>query len=137
MSARPVLATVPAVANGAIYQVHSGNRTLFEDFRARNIGDTITINLAEQTAANKTSNSAAEKQGSVAMGLPTVAGVGGKVLGLQGVGVNATSDNKFGATAASGTSTANWSVGSVSGRYSTRDSRNATPASRSAGEALT
>jgi flagellar L-ring protein precursor FlgH len=100
MSARPLPVTAPAVANGAIYQAKNSSRTLFEDFRARNVGDTIIVNLNEQTAASKNSNSATEKQGSLAFGLPTVAGVGGKALGLQGVGIAANSDNKFGATGA-------------------------------------
>jgi flagellar L-ring protein FlgH len=98
MSARPIPVTAPPVPNGAIYQTKNSSRTLFEDYRARNIGDTITVNLSEQTAASKTSNSAAEKQGSLGFGLPTVAGVGGKTLPLQGVGISANSDNKFGAT---------------------------------------
>jgi flagellar L-ring protein precursor FlgH len=99
MTARPVLpATSPVVPNGAIFQSKVNSRNLFEDYRARNVGDTITVNLAEQTAASKTSNSAAEKQGSLGFALPTVAGTGGRALGLQGVGMTATSDNKFSGT---------------------------------------
>jgi flagellar L-ring protein precursor FlgH len=100
MSARPAPVATPAVANGAIYQARNTYRTLFEDFRARNIGDSIIVNLNEQTAASKNSNSAAEKQGSLGFSIPTFAGLPGKAL--QGAGVTATSDNKFGATGASG-----------------------------------
>ena len=99
MTARPVLAAAAPVApNGAIFQSKVNSRNLFEDYRARNVGDTITVNLAEQTAASKTSNSAAEKQGSLGFGLPVVAGTGGRALGLQGVAATATSDNKFSGT---------------------------------------
>lgn len=98
MSARPIPVTAPAVPNGAIYQTKNSSRTLFEDYRARNVGDTITVNLSEQTAASKTSNSAAEKQGTLAFGIPSVTGFGGKTLPVSGVGVTANSDNKFGAT---------------------------------------
>ena len=96
MSARPVPVTTPIVPNGAIYQTKNSTRTLFEDFRARNVGDTITVNLSEQTAASKTSNSAAEKQGSVGFGVPVLTGLPGK--SLQGAAITANSDNKFGAT---------------------------------------
>jgi flagellar L-ring protein precursor FlgH len=96
MSARPIPVPAPSVANGAIYQTKNSSRTLFEDFRARNIGDTITVNLSEQTAASKTSNSAAEKQGALGFAVPTLTGLPGK--SLQGAAITATSDNKFGAT---------------------------------------
>lgn len=99
MSARPIPVITPPVPNGSIYQAKNSNRTLFEDFRARNVGDTIIVNLNEQTAASKNSNSSAEKQGSLGFGLPTLTGLPGK--SLQGAAVTATSDNKFGATGAS------------------------------------
>jgi flagellar L-ring protein precursor FlgH len=99
MTARPTMpATAPIVPNGAIFQAKVNSRNLFEDYRARNVGDTITVNLNEQTAASKTSNSAAEKQGSLGFGLPVVAGTAGRALGLQGVAATATSDNKFSGT---------------------------------------
>jgi flagellar L-ring protein precursor FlgH len=96
MSARPIPVPPPSAPNGAIYQTKNSSRTLFEDYRARNVGDTITVNLSEQTAASKTSNSAAEKQGSLGFAIPTLTGLPGK--SLQGAGVTANSDNKFGAT---------------------------------------
>jgi flagellar basal body L-ring protein FlgH len=36
-------------------------RPLFEDPRARNVGDTLTITLNERTTANRSSNASAEK----------------------------------------------------------------------------
>ena len=44
MSARPDGTAPVTVANGAIFQA-VGSRPLFEDRRARHVGDTITINL--------------------------------------------------------------------------------------------
>ncbi len=100
MSVRPAPAAQAAAPNGAIYQVRAGYRPLFEDVRARNVGDTIIINLNEQTAASKNSNSAAEKNGSLGLAIPTLTGLPGK--SLQGAAVTASADNKFGATGASG-----------------------------------
>jgi flagellar L-ring protein FlgH len=41
---RPVVAPVPAVNNGAIFQP-TAYRPLFEDHRARLVGDTITVQI--------------------------------------------------------------------------------------------
>ena len=50
----PEPSTMPAV-NGSIYQA-SMSRPLFEDRRARYVGDTMTITIAENTSASKKSN---------------------------------------------------------------------------------
>jgi flagellar L-ring protein FlgH len=100
MSVRPPPMPKTAVANGSIYQAQSAYRPLFEDVRARAVGDTIVVNLNEQTAASKSSNSAAEKNGSLGLAIPTLTGLPGK--SLQGAALTASSDNKFGATGASG-----------------------------------
>ncbi|MDV6321457.1 flagellar basal body L-ring protein FlgH, partial [Chromohalobacter sp. HP20-39] len=54
MSQTPVVnlpATVPlAPTNGAIYQA-AAYRPLFEDHRARLVGDTLTINIVEKVSA--------------------------------------------------------------------------------------
>jgi len=54
----------PSTASGAIYTA-STHRALFEDRRPRFIGDILTINIAENTTANKASSSAQSKAGSV------------------------------------------------------------------------
>jgi len=70
MTIRPN-ATPPKVYNdGAIYQV-SDSRPLFEDRRARFVGDTILVNLAEKTAATKSTNENAARTGSAKVSLPT------------------------------------------------------------------
>ena len=50
-----------AGANGAIYQA-GHDVTLFENSIARRVGDTVTINLVESTAAQKSSSTTTEKK---------------------------------------------------------------------------
>src|SRR5690606_17504350 len=54
----------PVVANGAIFQVAT-YRPLFEDRRARHVGDLLTIDLVEKTSARKSSSSTIDRSGSV------------------------------------------------------------------------
>src|SRR6202008_1046135 len=56
MSVRPEPRTHAASVDGAIYQGGFGSGLLFEDRRARNVGDTLTIVIAEKTDASKKSN---------------------------------------------------------------------------------
>ncbi len=100
MSARPVAATPPPAANGTIYQAGHGYRPLFEDRRARNVGDTLTINIVENTSADKKSNTTTNRSSDNNFGVTNVSGLPGKTL--MGAGLAATSDFKFsgdGATA--------------------------------------
>lgn len=55
---------VLAPANGAIYQADSGYAPLYEGWRARRIGDPLTIVLVESTAASKSSSSKLDSKGS-------------------------------------------------------------------------
>lgn len=79
-------------SNGAIFQVAS-YAPLFEDRRARNVGDTLTIALNEKINATKQSGSNAQRSGDFSVAVPTVQGLPGKFL--QGVQAEATSSNKF------------------------------------------
>ena len=59
--------------NGAIYQ--SGHDVaLFENATARHIGDTVTIHLVEQTAAQKSSSTSTAKTSKATIVAPTVFG---------------------------------------------------------------
>jgi flagellar L-ring protein precursor FlgH len=53
MSVRPPQVADHVAANGAIFQA-SHSRPLFEDRRARNVGDLLTINIVETTSASQT-----------------------------------------------------------------------------------
>jgi flagellar L-ring protein precursor FlgH len=72
-SARPQPALAAAPANGAIFQAAS-YRPLFEDRRARLVGDTLTIAINEKTSAGKKADSSASKSGSVSAAAPVVFG---------------------------------------------------------------
>jgi flagellar L-ring protein precursor FlgH len=86
-SPRPQPVAVAAPANGAIFQA-TAYRPMFEDRRARLVGDTLTIAINEKTSAEKKAGSSASKTGSVDASVPSV---------LGGMGASAT---KFlGATA--------------------------------------
>lgn len=93
MTVRPEPKAAPAPVNGAIYNVANA-RPLFEDRRARFVGDTLTINIVEKTQASKKSDTKAERSQSVDVSVPSVVGLPFK--GLQGLTLGADSGNKFG-----------------------------------------
>jgi flagellar L-ring protein precursor FlgH len=68
-TARPALAEAAPPLDGAIYNA-TRYRPMFEDRRARQIGDLLTINIVEKTSANKAGNSSGNKTGSASFGLP-------------------------------------------------------------------
>ena len=61
-AALPVPAEGSVAANGAIFQ---GNRyrPMFEDHRARIVGDTVTVNITEKVSAVQTSTSTVDRAG--------------------------------------------------------------------------
>jgi flagellar L-ring protein precursor FlgH len=61
-----------APANGAIFQAGVNDRPLFEDRRARHVGDTITITIVEATSASGKSGTASENSGSLAITTPAM-----------------------------------------------------------------
>ncbi len=99
MTARPVPPPGAAKPNGAIYQAqYAGqpgysHRPLFEDRRARAVGDVLTININETTAASKKSGSSAARNGSNAMSVTGFSGLPGR--GLLGSNLAASSANTF------------------------------------------
>ncbi|MFZ5575342.1 MAG: flagellar basal body L-ring protein FlgH [Pseudomonadota bacterium] len=85
-TARPEAQPVHAPGNGTIYQA-SAYRPLFEDRRARRVGDILTIQISERTQAGKQASSNASKESKVDSSIGAVAGVPLKMF--QGAGVNA------------------------------------------------
>lgn len=64
----------PAFDNGgAIFQAAS-SQSLFEDYKARRVGDVLTVLLAERTNARKSAGSATSKESSVRMNNPVIIG---------------------------------------------------------------
>jgi flagellar L-ring protein precursor FlgH len=68
-SALPMHQDHPVPTNGAIFQV-TQYRPLFEDRRARHIGDILTINIVERTSAVKAGASSGNKSGTAAFATP-------------------------------------------------------------------
>lgn len=99
MSVRPPVLPVSDNTNGSIYQAayyaQAGSRymPLFEDRRARNVGDTLIISINEKTSASKKSNSNATRTGSSAFSVPSIFGLPGK--SFQGADLSANSSTSF------------------------------------------
>lgn len=90
MTARPAPRAENLAATGSIF--HTGaSRPLFEDRRARYVGDTLTINIAEATNASTKSSSSASRASSINASVSNVVGLPGK--GLQGLAVTASDSN--------------------------------------------
>lgn len=70
----------PTPVGGSIYS-GSNNLRLFEDNKARQVGDVLTIMLVERTAATTTAATNVGKDSSIAMSAPTIGGVGVTVGG--------------------------------------------------------
>jgi flagellar L-ring protein precursor FlgH len=64
LTAKPLPRVKPLASSGSIYQAQS-YRPLFEDRRARMVGDTLTINITENTSAGKSDAGSSSKSGSV------------------------------------------------------------------------
>lgn len=92
MTARPEIRKAPPPANGAIYNAAT-SRSLFEDRRARYVGDILTINIAEKVQASKKSDTSAERSHSNSLSVPTVQGLPFKTV--QGTSLSAQSGTKF------------------------------------------
>ena len=68
------VAAVPVSGNGAIFQ--AGNyRPLFEDHRARLVGDTLVVQIVEKVSASQKSNSSIDKGGTIAGSVTALPGV--------------------------------------------------------------
>ncbi|MNS06901.1 Flagellar L-ring protein precursor [compost metagenome] len=93
LTARPQAASaITPPANGAIFQTAS-YRPMFEDRRARLIGDTITITINERSSAGKTAGSSGSKTGSVAAAAPSIFGLFGGLT--QNLSASASTASKF------------------------------------------
>jgi len=87
-SARPMLVDNAPSSDGAIYNANS-YRPMFEDRRARHIGDLLTVNITERTVANKAGASSGNKTGSASFTAP------GLLAGKIGAGIDLESGTKY------------------------------------------
>lgn len=92
MTARPVPRQEIQAVSGSIYQAGT-TRTLFEDRRARYVGDTMTIGISETNSASTKSNTKVSKTSSISASVPTISGLPGK--SFQGAALSANSSNSL------------------------------------------
>lgn len=93
MSVRPEYKGPALPTNGAIFNA-TASRPLFEDRRARYVGDILTINIVEKTQASKKSDTKAERSQSHDVSVPTVVNLPFK--SAQGMTLGVDAGNKFG-----------------------------------------
>ena len=86
----------PAVppSSGAIYQSYN-SVSLFNDLRARRVGDIITVRLSERTAASKSSSTNSSKTTDVSIASPTVLGTDVTYDGTQFLSGSMEADQSF------------------------------------------
>lgn len=92
MTARPDMHAQAVPATGSIYQNNLA-RPLFEDRRARRVGDTITINLVERNTAQKNANASAGRTGSMTGGITASSRL--PLGGLAGLNAEAEVESDF------------------------------------------
>ena len=92
MTARPESRAQALPATGSIYQAAYA-RPLFEDRRARNVGDTITINLVERNTAQKSANANATRNGNMTAGIGPISRL--PLSGLNGLELEADAESEF------------------------------------------
>ena len=93
---RPVpVMPAAAPANGAIYQPQNNRLVLFEDRRARYVGDTLTIRIQERLSASTSGSTNASRSNSMKIGasVPFVPGI--FEVGGGDKSVNMSSSNEF------------------------------------------
>jgi flagellar L-ring protein FlgH len=85
--AAPQAVAAPTTNNGAIFQP-SQYRPLFEDHRARLVGDTITVKIVEKVSASQSSTSTIDKSGSISAGVTALPGINPNSFGRAGAAAN-------------------------------------------------
>ena len=93
MSARPQPRAENPAANGSIFQ-GGGGRSIFEDRRARYVGDTLIINVVERNTASTKSNTKTARDQTMSAGVNAFRGLPGKSV-IPGIGLDLESNNEF------------------------------------------
>lgn len=92
--AMPIVIEKNIAVNGSIYHSTS-NRFLFEDLKARRVGDLITVILEEQTNAAKTASTNTNKDSGIEVPGPTLLGLPITKNGRALLNSSVTSNTKF------------------------------------------
>jgi flagellar L-ring protein precursor FlgH len=93
INARPASLPQAIASDGAIYSMGLSSGLLFEDRRARRVGDTLTIAIIENTNASKKSATNTGRASNNAFGVTALSGLPGK--SFLGANLAATSDLSF------------------------------------------
>ncbi len=88
----PVAQPEAAPANGSIYQ-GAKYRPMFEDHRARLVGDTLTVQIVEKITATAKSTSSVDKTGAVTASVSALPGI--KPIAFARAGAEGSSSNSF------------------------------------------
>lgn len=91
---RPAAVVAPVINNGSVFQ-QTQYRPLFEDHRARLVGDTITVRIAEKVSATQTNTSKVDKSGSVSASLTGLPGIATNSFGAGRTVAGGSSTNAF------------------------------------------
>jgi flagellar L-ring protein precursor FlgH len=91
-TAKPKPASAAAENNGAIFQPSKAVR-LFEDRRARQVGDTLTVNLVENTSASRKSETTETREASADINVPKPTVLGRSVPLVEDTTWNPESDS--------------------------------------------
>ncbi len=111
-TAPPPLAVAPPVvgpATGSLFRSAS-YRPVFEDRRARMVGDSVTIQIVESVTASQTSSSTIDRKSGIKAGITALPFMNNKVLGDR-TQVGAGTENNF--SGKGGTESANTFTGSI------------------------
>ncbi len=107
MTAKPEARRVITPVDGAIYHAGVNERPLFEDRRARNVGDILTINIVETTTGSRKSSDGSSSANSINAATPSITrGPLAKLL-LKAFSITSSSSNK---TASNGSGAATESL---------------------------
>jgi flagellar L-ring protein precursor FlgH len=94
-AAAPMPAAAPAPATkGAIFQA-AAYRPLFEDYRARLPGDTLTVQIVEKISASQKSTSSLDKSGSIDASIAALPGVKPNSFTTARATAKGSAENKF------------------------------------------
>jgi flagellar L-ring protein FlgH len=85
--AMPEPAPAPQAAMGSIFK-GANYRPLFEDHRARLVGDTLVVQIVEKVTAVQKSTSSVDKNGSVSAGISALPGISSNSFGRAGADAN-------------------------------------------------
>ncbi len=105
MTARPPSPPPVLPADGAIFHPSLSEHPLFEDVRARNVGDTLTIVVAESTAGSRSTSDGSSMSNSSAAGTPSItsgtsgtAGSSALATLLKPININSSNSDKSAST---------------------------------------